>query len=62
MDKCIRDFGGGDNGDETLMFTDNVADVTDTVTQIQDIAYRWYQRTTGKGMKMNTNKGKTELW
>ena len=59
MDRCIRDLGPYEG--ETLMYADDVAVVADTINQVQDIAGRWYNVTKNRGMKMNTNAGKTEL-
>ena len=61
MDRCIRDVRIGLNNEETLMYADDVAVIANTVTEVQDVATRWWQGMAQNGMKINTAKGKTEV-
>lgn len=61
MDKCFRDVNIGACGEETLAYADDVVVVANSITDIQNVATRWWQGMIQNGMKINTRKGKTEL-
>ena len=61
MDDCIREVGVGELGEETLVYADDVAVVTDTVDRLQELVNIWNRGMSLKGMKINTGKGKTEF-
>ena len=50
-DKWARDAGYGHVGRETLMYADDVAVITESVDDLQEVANRWYQAADGNGMK-----------
>ena len=60
MDKCIRDTEPGEHK-EIFAYADDVAVTVDSVNQLQAVANRWNTSMNGKGMKINTAKGKTEF-
>ena len=43
------------------MYIDDVAVLIDNITDIQEVANRWWNGMTQKGMKINTDKDKTEI-
>ena len=61
MDKCIRDVRIGENGEETLLYADDVVVMANSRTDVQDVAKRWWHAMNENGMKINTQKGKTEV-
>jgi len=61
MDRCIRDVTIGQNGEETVMYADDVVVVANSLTNIQEVASRWWRGMSQNGMKINTRKGKTEI-
>ena len=61
MDKCLRDIGPGTYREETIMYADDVAVIAYSITDIQEIANRWWFGMKANGMKVNTTKGKTKL-
>ena len=61
MDKCIRDVKIGENGEETLLYADDVVVMANSKTNIQDVANGWWHAMNENGMKINTQKGKTEV-
>ena len=61
MDRCVRDVGHGHVGWETQMYADDVAVITESVDDLQEVANRWYQAADGTGMKINTRAGKTKV-
>ena len=61
MNKCIRDVKIGDNGEETLLYADDVVVMANSKTNIQDVANRWWHAMNKNDMKINTQKGKTEV-
>ena len=61
MDKCIRDININTNDEETLMYADDVAAVANSITDIQEVATRWWNGMAQNGMTINTQRGKTEL-
>ena len=48
----------GQNGEETLMYADDVVVVANSLTNIQEVASRWWRGMSQNGMKINTRKGK----
>ena len=60
-DRCLRDIGPGMYGEETIMYADNVAAIADSITDIQEVANRWWCGMKANGMKVNIAKGRTEL-
>ena len=46
---------------ETIMYADDVAVIVDSITDIQEIANRWWFGMNANGMKVNITKGKAEL-
>ena len=61
MGKCLRDIGPGTYGEETIMYADDVTVIADSITDIQEVAIRWWFGMKANGMKVNTTKGKAEL-
>jgi len=61
MDRCIRDVTIGQNGEETVMYADDVGVVAHSLTNIQEVASRLWRGMSQNGMKINTRKGKTEI-
>ena len=61
MDKCVRDAGFGHVGDETLMYANGVAVVTESVDDLQEVGNIWYQAAKGSGMKISTRVVQTEV-
>lgn len=61
MDKCISDVRAAANGDETLLYADDVVVMANSRTDIQDAATRLWHGMNEYGMKINTQKGKTEI-
>ena len=61
MDKCIRDVNIGENGKETLMYADDVVVMVNSKINTQDVVNRWWHAMNENGMKINTQKGKTEV-
>ena len=61
MDKCIRDVKIGENGEETLLYADDLVVMANSKTNIQDVANRWWHAMNENGMKINTQKGKAEV-
>ena len=43
MDKCVRDAMFGLYGEGTLTFADDVTVITESVNDLQEASYRWYQ-------------------
>ena len=56
MDRCIRDVTIGQNGEETVMYADDVVVVANSLTNIQEVASRWWRGMSQNGMKINTRK------
>ena len=56
MDKCLRDVQAGVSGEETVMYADDVAVITSSATDTQEVVNRLYY-----GMKVNTKKAKQSL-
>ena len=50
----MRDIGVGELGEETQVYTDDVAIVGDSVDQLQGVANRWQEGMNQKEMKINT--------
>lgn len=61
MDKCMRNIGAGELGEETLVYADDVAIVADNIVQLQTVADRWKEGMDQNTMKINTGPGKTEF-
>ena len=61
MDKCIRDVRIGENGEETLLYADDVVVMANSRSDMQDVANRWWHAMNENGMKINSQKGKTEV-
>lgn len=61
MDKCMREIGVGELGEETMVYADDVAVVTDNLASLHEVAERWHEGMTRNGMKINTGPGKTEF-
>ena len=61
MDKCIRDVKIGENGEKTLLYADDVVVMVNSKTNIQDVAKRWWHAMNENGMKINSQKGNTEV-
>ena len=60
MDKCIRETIPGQN-QEVLAYADDVAVMTDSIQDLQEIASTWKSTMKNNGMSINTAKGKTEF-
>ena len=58
MDKCDRDSGCGHVVEETLMYADDDAVITESRGDLQEVANKWYKAAEGNGMKINTRVGK----
>ena len=43
------------------MYADDVVVVANSLTNIQEVASRWWRGMSQNGMKINTRKGKTEI-
>ena len=61
MDKCIRDVNIGENGKETLLYADDVVMMANSKINTQDVVNGWWHAMNENGMKINTQKGKTEV-
>ena len=60
MDKCIRETNPGQN-QEVLAYADDVAVMTDSIQELQEVANTWKSTMKNNGMSINTAKGKTEF-
>ena len=58
MDKCLKDIGPGMYGEETAMYSDDVAVIANSITDTQEVANRWWFGMKANGMKVNTTKRK----
>ena len=61
IDKCIRDVGVGEHGEETLMYADDVAVLLENRDNLQDVANKWWTGMKENGMAINTKKNKTGM-
>ena len=61
MDHCMREVNSGENEEETLAYADDVAVVTNNITDLERVADKWYQVMRQNDMKINTGRGKTEF-
>ena len=57
MDRCLRDAQLNDEV-ETLMYTDDVAVITKSSVETQEVVHRWTESATRNGMKINTGETK----
>ena len=56
MDKCVSDIAPGTYGEETVMYASDVAVIEDPITDIQEVANRWWFRMKANGMKVKTKR------
>ena len=61
VDKCMRNIGVGDPGEETMVFADYMAIVANNMEQLQRVANRWHEEVSQNEMKISTGSGKTEF-
>ena len=61
MNRCKRDVMIELNGEETLLYADDVVVMASSSTNVQEAATRWRQGMSRNGMMINTKKGKTEI-
>ena len=61
IDKCIRGMKIGANGEETLLYVDDVVVMANSKTDIPDVEKRWWRTMNENGMQINTQKGKTGI-
>ena len=61
MDKCVRDLRIGENGEETVLYADGVVVKANSRSDKKDVAKRWWHAMNENGMKINTQKDKTEV-
>ena len=54
MDKCLRDIGAGADGEEVVMYADDVAVIADSAVAIQDVANRWWEGMIRAGKYLST--------
>ena len=59
MDKCMRIIRVGRYHEETLVYTDGMAVVEDSITDLQNILHQWHQEMSHKRMKIYISNGKT---
>ena len=61
MEKCTRDVRIGETGEEALLYADDVVVMVNSRTDMQDVAKRRRHAMNENGMKIDTQKGKTEV-